>query len=148
MIMDSLERLRWFECQLLSKLEELNAPCAAWCVLPNHYHCLVRIADIKAFGLGIGQLHGGTSYQMNKEDGRQGRQVWYSFQDRCMRSEAHFYTSINYIHKNPVKHGYVDKWQGWPFSSVHMYLERMGRDWLLDLWLRHPVLDYGKGWDD
>jgi putative transposase len=103
---------------------------------------------MKRFAKTIGQLHGRTSFEMNGLDNARGRRVWYNCQDRCMRSEGHFYTSINYVHNNPVKHGYVKKWPEWPFSSVHGYLETMGREWLLDLWSSYPVLDYGKGWDD
>jgi putative transposase len=65
-----------------------------------------------------------------------------------MRTEDHFFVCLNYVHNNPVKHGYVKKWQDWPFSSVHWYLENKGRDWMLDLWLNHPVLSFGEEWDD
>jgi putative transposase len=147
-ILNSLERLLWFETQFLQAFAQQEVPCAAWCVLPNHYHALVQIMDMKLFAKMIGELHGRTSFELNGLDNARGRQVWYNYQDRCMRSEGHFYTSMNYVHNNPVKHGYVKKWQEWPFSSVHGYLETVGRDWLLDLWLRYPVLDYGKGWDD
>ncbi len=84
---------------------------------------------------------------MNKQDGIQGRRVWYRSQDRVMRSRRHFFTSLNYIHNNAVKHGYVKKWQDWAFSSVHWYLEHKGREWLLDLWREYPVLNYGEKWD-
>jgi len=84
---------------------------------------------------------------MNGEDGERGRQVWYRAQDRLMRSEAHYGATLNYIHNNPVKHGYVKKWTDWPYSSVHWYLETKGRDWLLDLWRDYPVLNYGDKWD-
>jgi putative transposase len=141
------ERLQWFEQELLDTLTGLNAPCIAWCVLTNHYHVLVQIENMRDFGRGLGRLHGRTSFQMNLEDDRRGRQVWYRSMDRCMRSEAHFYATLNYIHNNPVKHGYVVTWQSWPFSSFHWYLQTYGRDWLVDLWREHPVLDYGAGWD-
>jgi len=65
-----------------------------------------------------------------------------------MRSDGHFWTTINYIHNNPIKHGYVSQWQAWPFSSFHWYLQTHDRDWLLDLWKSYPVLNYGAGWDD
>lgn len=64
-----------------------------------------------------------------------------------MRSDRHFYTTINYIHNNPVKHGYVDKWSEWPYSTFHWYLEKKGRAWLVDLWREYPVLNYGEKWD-
>ncbi|MES2821466.1 MAG: transposase [Pseudomonadota bacterium] len=30
---------------------------------------------------------------------------------------------IEYIHSNPVKHGYVDHAEQWPYSSVHRFLQ-------------------------
>ena len=65
-----------------------------------------------------------------------------------MRSEAHFFATLNYIHNNPVKHGYVKQWQDWQFSSVHWYLQENGHDWLLSQWRAFPILEYGRGWDD
>lgn len=146
-ILNTADRLRWFEDELLNCIRDTQSACAAWCVLPNHYHTLVKIVDIKGFARSIGRLHGSTSFRVNSEDDARERQVWCRFQDRCMRSERHYYTTLNYIHNNPVKHGYVAKWQDWPFSSVHWYLERKSRDWLLDLWLEYPVLNYGDKWD-
>ena len=147
-ILDSEFRLRWFEQELLESLKN-NEPisCAAWCVLPNHYHLLVRVGNFKGFSANLGKLHGRTSYKINKEDQNRGRKVWYRSQDRVMRSQAHFYTSLNYIHNNPVKHGYVKKWQNWPFSSIHWYFNCKGRDWLLDKWKKYPLRDYGAKWD-
>lgn len=65
-----------------------------------------------------------------------------------MRSDRHFGTTLNYIHNNPVKHGLTRRWQDWPFSSVHWYVNELGRDRLIENWLEYPVLDYGAGWDD
>ncbi len=85
---------------------------------------------------------------MNLEDGQRKRKVWYRCQDRIMRSDSHYYTTLNYIHNNPVKHGYVSSWSDWPFSSFAWYSQTSGRDWLDDLWNLYPVLDYGAVWDD
>src|SRR5580658_6114314 len=63
-ILSTFERLLWFETELLQLFTDLCIPCTAWCVLPNHYHVLVQIADIKVFGKAIGQLHGRTSFTM------------------------------------------------------------------------------------
>ena len=141
------ERLEWFENELLEKLKAMGRPCAAWVVLPNHYHVLPEIEDFRGFNAKMGQLHGKTSFVINGEDHARGRQVWYKCQDRVMRSRAHSYTSLNYIHHNPVKHGYVKKWQDWPFSSAHWYLLTKGRDWVLKLWRDYPLKGYGEKWD-
>ena len=65
-------RLKWFEQQLLDHLRRKNqSRVAAWVVLPNHYHVLVNIPDIKSFTKAQGQLHGRTSFKINKEDNQQ-----------------------------------------------------------------------------
>ncbi|MEZ6095060.1 MAG: hypothetical protein R3C03_12660 [Pirellulaceae bacterium] len=48
-ILNSLARLRWFEQQLLDHVKNQSLAVAAWVVLPNHDHVLVKIPDIKQF---------------------------------------------------------------------------------------------------
>jgi putative transposase len=93
-------------------------------------------------------VHGPAARHWNLEDDTLGRKVWYRFADRAIRSERHYYTTLNYIHYNPVKHGWAKSPYDWGESSVHWYLEHYGRECLRDLWTRYPVRDYGRGWDD
>ncbi len=95
----------------------------------------------------VGQFHGRYSYEWNKEDNRQGRKVWHGCFDRSIRSDRHFWATVNYVHHNPVHHGYVEQWQDWLFSSAARYLEEFGRDKVLEIWRKYPILDYGKKWD-
>lgn len=60
----------------------------AWCVLPNHYHLLVKTADLKSLVTALSKLHGGTSFRWNRQENCQGRRVWHGVSDRAMRSEA------------------------------------------------------------
>jgi putative transposase len=120
----------------------------AWAILPNHYHLLVHVTGFDALGGIFRLVHGPTARQWNLEDDTLGRKVWYRFADRAIRSERHYYTTLNYIHYNPVKHGWVKSPYDWAESSVHWYLAHYGREWLRDLWTRYPVRDYGRGWDD
>ena len=138
-------RLEWEE-KLLDLLKSQGAEVFAWCILPNHYHLLTRL-DLTVFHSAIGKLHNGTSTQWNREDRTPGRRVWHSYCDRSIRSERHFYVSMNYIHANPVKHGHVQRAQDWTTSSFHHYLEHWGREALQQMWRDYPVLDYGKNWD-
>jgi len=143
-------RMAAFASSLLETLAATpgtSAP-AAWCVLPNHYHVLVRCSDLKLTVRSTGQLHGKTSFQWNTEDGTRGRKVWHGVCDRAMRNEEHFWATVNYLHHNPVKHGYVDTWQDWPFSSAADFIAELGRDEAKSIWHRYPVDQYGEGWDD
>jgi len=117
-------------------------------VLPNHYHLLAETPDLKQLKKELGKLHGRTSYEWNLEEGVPGRTVWHRCADRGIRSEGHYWATINYIHDNPVHHGYVERWTDWPFSSAGDFIEQIGRDKALSIWREYPALDYGKGWDD
>ena len=144
----SPQRLAGFEQALLAMLKPLTEQSCAWCVLPNHYHVLLDTRDIGVVVAAIGRCHGRTSYQWNGEDGSRGRQVWHGHVERQIRSERHFWATMNYVHNNPVHHGYVSRWQDWPFSSASQFLEDVGPDEARRMWEEYPVLDYGKGWDD
>ncbi len=68
--------------------------------------------------------------------------------DRAMRSDRHKWATLNYVHHNPVKHDYVEKWTDWPWSSADQYLDDIGKEAAAKVWKEYPILDCGKGWDD
>jgi len=140
-------RLNNFSELLLDFLPALGT-LKAWCVLPNHYHLLMRIEDLKNAAKELGKLHGKISFDWNKEDNLQGRKCWYRVADRKIRNADHYYATLNYIHNNPVKHGYVNKWDEWSYSSAKQFLEEAGREQALRIWRQYPVFNYGKGLDD
>ncbi len=119
----------------------------AWVVLPNHYHLLIE-GNLRAFARRIARLHNGKATQWNREDQAQGCRVWHRFSDRLIRSEQHYYASLNYIHANAVKHGYAVSAEDWAWSSFSLYLEAVGRECLAEWWRQYPVGEYGKGWDE
>jgi putative transposase len=140
---------RMAECEheLLNACRKVEAKVFAWCILPNHYHLLVRTDNIKQLRKEIGTMHGRTARFWNQADNLQGRQVWFNFFDREMKSERHFWASLNYIHHNPVKHGYAERWQDWLFSSANNFLENEGREKASHIWKEYPILNYGEKWD-
>jgi putative transposase len=64
---------------------------------------------------------------------RQGeRGIWQRrFWEHKIRDEIDFSRHVDYIHINPVKHGYVNKVVDWPWSSFHQYVRYglLTRDW-------------------
>ena len=53
--------------------------------------------------------------------------VWQPrFWEHCCRDEEDTQTRLDYIHFNPVKHGYVRRAIDWPHSTMHRYV-REGR---------------------
>ena len=93
-------------------------------------------------------LYSSTSHQWNGEDNTRGRQVWCKAVETVMKGTGHNHATVNYVHHNPVRHGYVTKWTDWPWSSAHDFLETHGRLEAERLWKTYPIHDYGQGWDD
>ena len=142
------KRMEKFSRDLLALLERQASQTFAWCVLPNHYHALVDAPDIKALLHELGQFHGRTSYTWNGEDRARGRKVFFRAVERAMRSDRHFWATLNYVHHNPVRHGYVERWTEWPWSSASEYLTQTGAEEAKRIWFDFPIRDYGKDWDE
>lgn len=135
---------------LRDKLKELvlefKITLRAWVILDNHYHLLLKTYRGRDLSRFFGKLHGGTTWQINQWEKTPGRQIWHNYWDTCIRDENGYWTRFNYIHQNPVKHGYVLQTVDWPFSSYHYYLRTEGQEWLDDLLMAYPVRDYE--WDN
>jgi putative transposase len=141
-------RMATFERELLDVCLKFSLEIFAWCILTNHYHLLLKTERMKELRKNLGLLHGRTAKAWNDEDNARGRKVWFDLFERPMQSNRHYWASLNYVHNNAVHHGYVNKWQDWPYSSAHQYLEHVGADEAARVWREYPVLNYGKGWDE
>lgn len=146
-IFEQPDDLSWLADEVLNALTAANLLHPAWAFLPNHYHILLETEDLSIVSETLRLLHSRVATAINGRHRQRGRRVWYRFSDRLIRSERHHWATVNYIHFNPVKHGYADRMGDWPWSSVHDYLETLGQDKVAHVWKAHPVGDYGKGWD-
>jgi putative transposase len=146
-IAESPARIAEFEEELLQALSQMCPRIYAWSVLPNHYHVLAMLPGLKSALKALQLLHGRTSYRWNGEESCRGRTVWHRAAETAMRSDRHFWASLNYVLNNAVRHGYVNRWQDWPYSSAAHYLSQVGREEAERRWREYPVLDYGDHWD-
>lgn len=124
-----------------------NSMIFAWTVLPNHYHILLK-TDLSLVRKTLSRIHNGFSTRWNREDNCAGRKVWHRFSDRHIRNENHYWASVNYIHKNPVKHGYASDLSEWPSGSFNIFQEAIGKDKMTLILQNYPVDEMGAGWDD
>jgi putative transposase len=128
-VMASPQRRTEFQEIMLNGLREIQAEIIGWAVLPNHYHVLASVESLDLVSSALKHVHGYTSRRWNLQDGLTGkRTVWYHFWDRLIRDESHLCHALNYIHFNPVKHGYVEDAYDWPWSSLSMYEAEDGGD--------------------
>jgi REP-associated tyrosine transposase len=141
------KRMTDCEEKVLEACREHALEIYAWCILPNHYHVLVKTSNIGDLRKALGKFHGRSSFAWNGEDDKRGRQVWHNCLERAMKTERHLWASLNYVHHNPVHHGYARQWQDWPWSSAADFLARVGREKAAEVWRAYPIKEYGQKWD-
>ena len=59
-------------------------------------------------------------YKNKREKGIFQRRYW----EHTIRDEKDLNNQINYIHYNPVKHGYVKSVKDWEYSSFHKFVKK------------------------
>ena len=58
--------------------------------------------------------------------------IWqHRYWEHLLRDELDFAQHVDYIHYNPVKHGYVNKTSDWKYLSFHRYVKQgiISVDW-------------------
>ncbi len=108
-------------------------------VLPEHLHAVMTLPDgdsnyslrwrqIKTYFLKALVKEGEciTKNQRNEYN------LWQKrFWEHRVRDEQDLITHVDYIHYNPVKRGWVNQVQDWPYSSFHRYVGKglLQKDW-------------------
>jgi len=104
----------------------------AMVILPDHLHALWTLPEHDAdFSMRWNLIKSGFSRELAKTErisssrslkGERG--IWQRrFWEHLIRDDNDYERHVNYIHFNPVKHGYVDKPIDWPFSSFHRFVK-------------------------
>lgn len=140
-------------------------------MLRNHFHLLVGIKTLEEQGadqtvqtLGVSEtprVSGGSrvfqpqnpsqqfsnlfnayAKAINKAYQRTGSLFQNPFRRVPVASDAYFAQLITYVHQNPQKHGFVDDFRSWPYSSYHAIMSaeptRLKRNEVL-AWFHGPA---------
>ncbi len=123
--------LKKYDCYLSDYLDTY-----AYCLLPNHFHLLVKVKDIEVFKvsafLKLGQpiedpseiiseafrrFFMSYSKAINKQTARTGSLFQKNFKRKQIQHDAYLMTCAKYIHQNPQKHGICEDFKTYSYSS-------------------------------
>ncbi|MCP5252037.1 MAG: transposase [Burkholderiales bacterium] len=100
-------------------------------ILPDHLHCIWTLPEGDSdFSMRWGLIKAHFSRQIAKGErisksrtGRGERGLWQRrFWEHLIRDETDYRQHMDYIHWDPVKHGWVRCVKEWPHSSFHRYV--------------------------
>lgn len=133
----------------------------AYCLMPNHFHLLIRVKDekklIEHFGKKAGKdyrklcrllsqtysnFFNSYTKRYNSKYQRRGSLFMRPFKAKKIGDLAYLITTFLYIHRNPVHHEFCSRCEDWPYSSYHAYLIGDSNFLFTDLfleWFKSPA---------
>ena len=136
LLVEEIDRLRSAYRTVADKLPFTTVTI---CVLPDHLHAVWELppgdADFSSrwgliktgFSRGLNAAFTSPSKLRKREKGIWQRRFW----EHEIRDEADLQRHVDYLHYNPVRHGYAARVQDWPHSSFHRFVRAglLAQDW-------------------
>jgi len=95
----------------------LDITVVAYCMMPNHYHFLLRQDDQVPAGRLPQRVFNSYTKAFNKRYDRTGTLFEGPFKAIHVDQDRYLLHLCRYIHANPVKHGLVSDLEQWPYSN-------------------------------
>ncbi|MFL9835064.1 transposase [Chryseobacterium terrae] len=118
----------------LKQLDKYILPIAdiySYCLLPNHFHLLLRFKNIEGVNIDeehkylmkrFGDFLNSYAKAFNKMYDRKGALFLNAIKRKKIADEKYLLKVLHYIHNNPVNHGFANKINEWKHSSYYSYL--------------------------
>lgn len=135
--------------KLYGKYIDNIAETYAWCLMPNHFHVLLRIKENEEIYNNVfnpervlnpfrvknheekirkhvtqqfSNIFNSYAQAFNKRNNRHGSLFERPFKRKLIDNETYLTTLVTYIHNNPVHHGFTRHASQWPWSSYNTCL--------------------------
>ncbi|MDO9576632.1 MAG: transposase [Candidatus Cloacimonadales bacterium] len=110
--------------RMIDSKEKSGIDIIAFCLMPNHYHLLVKQLTDKPASNWIKYIFNPYVQIINHRENRNGTLFEGKAKTRIIDNQSYLSRIVNYIHYNPVKANLVKKLEAWPYSN---YLEFIGK---------------------
>ena len=127
-----------FFLRLLAQvLDQLPVQLYAFCLMPNHWHLLVRAANEEELARFMYELSKAHAMALRRWRGTVGKGAVYQgrYRASAIHNGSYFYRAVRYVERNPVRAGLAERVEDWPWSSAARIGEIQGivlADWPVD----------------
>ena len=104
----------------------------AWVILPEHMHCVWTLpeGDVdfstrwRLIKSGFSRRIPKTEYRSEVRIKANERGIWQRhYWEHLIRDGLDYQRHIDYVHVNPLKHGWVKQVRDWEYSTFHRYVQ-------------------------
>jgi putative transposase len=124
---------RRFQVKLAEVVARFDLSCQAYCLMPNHFHILLRLSSIP-ISRAMQQLNSSYSQWFNRRHGRVGHVMQGRFRALLVDNDVYLLRVLRYIVMNPVASGLVKVPEAWRWSSYRATRGLAPPEPFLDLW--------------
>lgn len=123
-----------FFLKQLDKYITQIADIYAYCLLPNHFHLLLRFKNSENVNIedehqflmkNFGNFLNSYAKAFNKKYNRKGALFLNAIKRKKITDEKYLLKVLHYIHNNPVNHGFTSEIDLWKYSSYNSYLNNI-----------------------
>jgi len=98
---DDIDRNNFLD-RLGSILSETKTPCFAWALIPNHFHLLLRSANVPIATI-MRRLLTGYAVSFNRRHSRHGHLFQNRYKSILCQEDLYLIELVRYIHLNPLR---------------------------------------------
>jgi len=107
-------------------LDQSKAPLHGYVLMPDHVHLVISLLDGQDVSELVKIIKPRTTKIWNRRHDPNGK-IWQKgFYDHVIQDERDFMEHLEYMHKNPIKHGLAESPEKYRWSSYAEY-EREGK---------------------
>jgi len=115
-------------------IEKYKHRVHAFCLMANHLHLLIQIAEIP-----LSKIIQNISFRYTRYSNKTQKKTGHLFQGRykaiLIDADSYLLQLVRYIHNNPLRAKIVHTSEDYPWSSHHAYLGRTVIPWLYADWV-------------
>ena len=111
-----------FLARLKGHVGDCHISVIAYCLMPNHFHLLVRQDGERKAGLAVQFACNGYTQWFNLRHQHEGTLFQGRYQSLLIDNDEYLRHLCCYIHANPVKDGFALQPELWPYSNYREWI--------------------------
>ncbi len=88
-------------------------------MMPDHVHLIFQLCDKRSLEQVFHSLFSYSANKINEVLNRSGKLWQDSLYDHAIRNEQSLFEHIEYMANNPVRKGFVERPEDWPFKKIN-----------------------------